>query len=220
VEKSGTLVIRRQERPSTGPTLPVYTLALLSSPSDRDAATYRCHGDLALLRALEELLTLPDLRLETLERVRDRGEAVVREVVVPELLATKYKFGDKTRHEWNRVERLSPMREQLCAVCSQPTGRTDRLTMLNGEVVHYACRPESRDATEVAHRLLSEASGQGFCHSCLASLLHISFDEARKVVGKLRIRSGFTVGTGQCSVCGRFRFTLGFSVVPEPEPGQ
>ncbi len=89
--------------------------------------------------------------------------------------------------------------------------------MLSGDIVHYDCRPESRDVTDIAAHFLADADGRALCHSCLASLLHIGFDEVRKVVGQLRVRTRFRVGTGPCSVCGRNRVILGTSVTPDSE---
>jgi hypothetical protein len=216
VDKIGTLVIRRQLDPPGRSSRPLYTITFQTSPTERDAPAYRCHGDFALLRTLEELLASPELRLETLERVRDRGEAVIREVSVPDSVIAKYEFAARPRREaLSRFDHQMHVTERPCTVCSLPTTPNDRLTMLSGDVVHYDCRPESRDMTAVAARFLAESEGRMVCHSCLAALLGVSFDEARKVVGQLRARHGLTVDTGRCSVCGKYRVTLGLSVTQE-----
>jgi hypothetical protein len=219
VDKTGTLVIRRQQTNLAGhSSRPVYTIMLLTSPSERQASAHRCAGDFALLRALEELMVSPELRLETLERVRDQGEAMVRDVVVEEPILAKYGLAPRPRREAVfRVDRHSRVLDQPCAVCSLPTRPIDRLTMLSGEVVHYDCRPESRDITDIAARFLAESDGRAVCHSCLARQLHAAFDEVRKVVGRLRARTGLSVGTGQCSVCGRYRVILGTRATQELE---
>jgi hypothetical protein len=214
VEKIGTLVIRRQQDGRSS--RPLYTIMLVTSPTERDASAHRCQGDFALLRALEDLLASPELRLETLERVRDRGEAIVRELTVTDLVITKYGFAARPRSEPpSRFERPTHVTERPCTVCSSPTTANDRLTMLSGEVVHYDCRPESRDMTAVAVRFLSDSEGRRACHSCLAALLGASFHEARKVVGQLRVRHGVSVDAGRCSVCGKHRVTLGLNVTRE-----
>lgn len=208
-----TLVIRRQQG---SPGRPLYTIMLVTSPTERDAPAHRCPGDFALLRALEDLLGSPELRLETLERVRDRGEAIVREVLVPDALLVKYGLGAKPRREpLSRFDRQTHVTERSCAVCSLPTTSNDRLTMLSGDVVHYDCRPESRDMTAVAARFLTDSEDRTICHSCLAALLGVSFDEARKVVRQLRIRHGVGIETGRCSLCGRYRVTLGLNATQE-----
>jgi hypothetical protein len=216
VDKIGTLVIRRRQDTPGRSGRPSYTIMFLTSPTERDGPAYRCHGDFALLRSLEELVTSPELRLETLERVRDRGEAIVREVSVPDDVIAKYEFAARPRREpLSRYERETHVTERPCAVCSLPTTASDRLTMLSGEVVHYDCRPESRDMTAVAARFLAESEGRTVCHSCLAASLGVSFDETRKAVGLLRARHGLAVDTGRCSVCGKYRMTLSLSVTQE-----
>jgi hypothetical protein len=216
VDKIGTLVIRRQPDAPGRSSLPLYAITFLTSSTERDAPAYRCQGDFALLRSLEDLVASPELRLETLERVRDRGEAIVREVSVPDPVIAKYEFAAKPRREpLSPFDRPAHVTERPCAVCSLPTTSNDRLTMLSGEVVHYDCRPESRDMTAVAARFLTESEGRMVCHSCLAALLGVSFDEARKVVGQLKARHGVSVDTGRCSPCGRYRVTLGLNVTPE-----
>jgi hypothetical protein len=220
VDKLGTLVIRRKQYPPGGSIGPLYTIMLLSSPTERHAPAHRCQGDFALLRTLEELLANAELRLEMLERVRDQGEAMVREVMVPEPMLVKYGLVARPRREpVSRVDRQLRELDQPCAVCARPTPPSERLTMLSGEVVHYDCRPESRNVTDIAGRFLAEAEGRALCHSCLATLLHIGFDEVRKVVGRLRVRTGFSLGTGRCWECGRYRVILGTSLMPELEDG-
>ncbi len=106
MDKLGTLVIRRQHNPLPGSARPVYSIMLLTSPTDRYAPAHRCQGDFALLRALEELLASPELRLDTLERVRDQAEAMVRDVVVPEPILVKYGLAARARREpASRVDR-------------------------------------------------------------------------------------------------------------------
>jgi hypothetical protein len=213
VDKIWTLVVRRQQEL---PGQPLYTIMIVTSLTERDAPAHRCRGDFALLRALEELLASPELRLEILERVRDRGEAIVRDVRVSDLVLAKYGLNAKPRREaLSRFERQAHGAERSCAVCSLPTTPNDRLTMLSGEVVHYDCRPESRDMVAVAARFLADSEGRAVCHSCLASLLGASFEEIRKVVGQLRARHGLGLDTGRCSVCGKFRVTFGLNVTPE-----
>src|SRR5262245_59786870 len=192
----------------------------LTSPTERYAPMHRCQGDFALLRALEELLASPELRLETLERVRDQGEAMVREVLVPEAVLVKQGLVARHRREpISRVDRQLRVVDQPCAICSQPTNPRRRLTMLSGEVVHYECRPDAHDVADTAARLLVESEGRTFCHSCLGSVLRISYDETRKVVGQLRTRPGFSLGTGNCSVCGKYRVILGTSGMQDLEGG-
>jgi hypothetical protein len=82
---------------------------------------------------------------------------------------------------------------------------------LSGEVVHYECRTGSGEILETAARLLLDSPGRALCHTCLAGALHIGFDEARKVVGQLRMRADMIFGTGLCSGCSRHRITLSSS---------
>jgi hypothetical protein len=156
---------------------------------------------------LEDLLPSPEQRLLTLEQVRAVAEVAVPHVVVPEFLLTKYGFSAERGSSVRGRHAFAPR----CAVCSLPTTPSNRLTTLSGEVIHYECRPGAGEILESAARFLHESSGRSFCHTCLAGIFHIDFDEARKVVGQLRVRADMKLGTGQCSVCAKNRITLSAS---------
>jgi len=97
------------------------------------------------------------------------------------------------------------------AACSLPTTASNRFTTLSGEVFHFECRAGAEDALEAAARILRGSPDRTFCHSCLAGIFNIGFDEVRKLVGQLRIRTDMTLATGLCSVCSKHRITLSAS---------
>ncbi len=206
MERLGTLLIQRLE-PSRGGPKAVYSLAFLPADTTSNSHTHRCHGDFALLRVLEELLPAPDLRLTALELVRGDGTATLTGVNLSATVILKY--GLDGARESGPSRRGQPGGDvRPCAVCGRPVPAHDRLTTVSGDVVHYECRPSVADVVEPAARFVAGADGRPFCQTCLAALLHISFEEARKVFGHLRMRMGFRLGTGQCSMCRKFRVTI------------
>jgi hypothetical protein len=165
---------------------------------------YRCASDFALLRILEDLLPSPELRLRTLEQIRDAHEVAVPNLLVPEPLLTKYGFvagrGSAARGRQPGTPR--------CAACSLHTTASNRFTTLSGEVFHSECRAGAEDLLEAAARILRRSPERTFCHTCLAGIFNVGFDEVRKLVGQLRIRTDMTLATGLCSVCSKHRITL------------
>lgn len=207
-DRRGTLLIRCLRSTRSGVR---QSYAVTFTPFDEPTSTspYRCPSDLSLLRLLEDLLPSPEQRLLALEQVRDAAEITVPHVEVPEFLLTKYGFGGERGPSVRGRHTPAPR----CVVCSLPTTPSNRLTTLTGDVVHFECRPESGEIVETAARFLRESPGRGFCHTCLASIFRIGFDEVRKVVGQLRMRSNMSLGTGQCSACDKHRMILSASAI-------
>src|SRR5215475_6687517 len=207
-DRRGTLLIRCLRSPRSGVR---QSYAVTFTPFDEPTSTspYRCQSDLSLLRLLEDLLPSPEQRLLTLEQVRDSSEVAVPHVEVPEFLLAKYGFGGERGPSVRGRHALAPR----CVVCSLPTTRSNRLTTLTGDVVHFECRAGASDIVETAARFLRESPARAFCHTCMVSIFHVSFDEVRKIVGRLRVRAGMHVGTGQCSACDKHRMILSASAI-------
>ena len=65
-----------------------------------------------------------------------------------------------------------------------------------------------RDVAGEIAAFLAESKGRCFCHTCLATLVGIEFEKARKAVYALRICGDVRVGTARCSVCHGHRLTI------------
>jgi hypothetical protein len=84
----------------------------------------------------------------------------------------------------------------------------ERLVFRDGEAIHDECRLQAQDVTDEVARFLDQAEGRALGHTCLSSLFSISFDEARKVVGRLHVRQQYAVAPTGCSACHKLRVVI------------
>ncbi len=80
----------------------------------------------------------------------------------------------------------------------------------HGEIIHIKCRHVDSDgiSDSVAH-VLRRNAGLEFCQSCIARMLHITYEQAVKAVTAVRMTSRYRVrAMGPCSVCGNHWITV------------
>jgi hypothetical protein len=70
------------------------------------------------------------------------------------------------------------------------------------------------ESEEKVIRFLQANTGSGVCHTCLASLFDVDFDQARKMIGQLRFRPGLKTESGHCSVCRKLKMTIRTTPAP------
>jgi hypothetical protein len=84
----------------------------------------------------------------------------------------------------------------------------DHVVAGHGELVHQRCDPDPSGLGQRLAALLSERTERRFCHSCLVSLLGVSYDEARRAVAWLRSMRRVQVAVDPCSQCRASRVTV------------
>ena len=159
--------------------VPIYSLTFISGGTGDLASGRHCRGDLALVRMLEALVADADVRLHTLNQLHDEGRASIQQFVLSEAHAATY-----------GLRRMG--RAGTSAVVGRPSEAQDLERDVAGEIAAF----------------LAESKGRCFCHTCLATLVGIEFEEARNSVYALRIWGDVRVGTARCSACHRHRVAI------------
>jgi len=179
MEHAGTLQISHHRTGTLG--VRIYSIRFISpGMSEPERGWRHCRGDLVLLRTLEALVPDPDVRLHALEQLHEQGRAAIQSFVLSEAQAALFGL--------RRTGRAGP----FSAAVGRPSEAQDLERDIAGEIAAF----------------LAESKGQCFCHTCLATLVGIEFEEARKAVYALRVCGNVRVGTARCSVCHRHRLSI------------
>src|SRR5262245_41334864 len=148
MEHAGTLQISHDRTGTLG--VRVYSIKFLSAGTGEPARGWRhCRGDLALVRTLEALVPDPDVRLHALAQLHEGGRAEIQSFVLSEAEAALFGL--------RRTGRAGP----FSAAVGRPSEAQDLERDVAGEIAAF----------------LAESKGQCFCHTCLATLVGIEFEE-------------------------------------------
>ena len=105
-----------------------------------------------------------------------------------------------------------------CPLCQQEVLPGDHVVFAHAEIVHLNCRHKSDGIADSVAHLLRRHAGDEYCQSCVARLLHITYEEAVKAVTALRMTSRYRVkAMGTCSVCGNHWMTVRAETPSVPE---
>lgn len=102
-----------------------------------------------------------------------------------------------------------PQHVRQCPRCLKLVEHADLVVFEAGDLYHQNCFVQNGGAYTLVSAYLHRQKPASFCHSCLATALHISYEETRKIVTALRVDHNFVVLLGaQCAACRRLRVTV------------
>lgn len=97
----------------------------------------------------------------------------------------------------------------MCPLCEQEVLPCDHVVFAHADIVHLHCRLKSDGVADSVAHLLRRNAGAEYCQSCLARLLHSTFEEVVKAVTALRMTSRYRVtAMATCCVCGNYWMTV------------
>jgi len=96
-----------------------------------------------------------------------------------------------------------------CPICLKLIEHADLVVFDAGELVHQNCFVQSGGTYALVMEFLRRRAAASFCHSCLATTLHVAYDEVRKAVTALRVDREVVVRVGaECGICRQRRVTV------------
>jgi hypothetical protein len=96
-----------------------------------------------------------------------------------------------------------------CLLCELEVLPGENVIFSHGDIVHIKCRVTTEGITDSVAHLLRRNAGTEYCQSCVARLLHSTYEQAMKAVTALRMSSRYRIrAMGTCSVCGNHWLTI------------
>lgn len=115
----------------------------------------------------------------------------------------------QTRQEDGTIPHEKLPDNPTCPLCEQAVLPGDNVIFSHEEIVHTNCRLASDGITDSVAHILRRNSGLEFCQSCVARMLHVTYEQAVKAVTSLRMTTRYRVrAMGTCSVCGNHWMTV------------
>jgi hypothetical protein len=97
----------------------------------------------------------------------------------------------------------------ICPLCEQEVLPGDHVVFAHTDIVHLTCRLENDSVADAVADLLRRNAGAEYCQSCLARVLHTTYEQIAKAVTALRMTSRYRVtAMATCSVCANYWMTV------------